>query len=331
MRRFSVTAIRLVGSILLTLALGLVLSPSVAWADDEDEATQKYLQAVGDYEAGKYEAALEGFREAFSASESPNAQLYIARCLVSLGRNAEGYRAMAATVALARDKAMSEKRYAQTRDAAAAELVVLEPKVAKIIVALSEEVDEAAITINGDALPAENWGKPFAIEPGTITVEATAPDYVPAEKTLTIDAGETETVALTLQRNLPGEDDDDDGGGIDIGPLRGAGIGIAVLGVGSLVAFAVTGSGAQSKFDEVSDACGGVTCPDGSQNDTIDEGKTLQTVANVTLGVGLGLTAAGALMIIFGGTDDEPAEEDTVSFSAGPTLGGGYAQLEVLF
>jgi len=207
---------------------------------------------------------------------------------------------------------------------------VLEPKVAKLIVALSEEVDDAAITIDGAALPTEFWGKPYAIEPGTITVEASAPSYLPSEKTISIDAGDTETVALNLERDEPG-DDDDDGSGLDIGPLRGAGIGVAILGVGGLVAFAVAGSAAESKFDDVSVACGGVTCTDDSQNDTIDEGKTLQTVANVTLGVGLGLVAGGALMIILGGTDDEPVEEETISLSAGPTLGGGYAQLEVLF
>jgi len=327
MRRFSVSKVRSVGSFLLTLLVLATVAPNSAVAD---EATEKYLQAVEDYEAGKLVVALEGFREAFSASESPNAQLYIARCLKALGRNAEAFREMSATVALAREKAVSEKRYAKTRDAAAAELAVLEPKVSKIIVVLSEEVPNAEITVNEAPLLGPDWGKPFAIEPGALTVEATAPGYAPIEKIVSVDAGETETVALTLEPAVVSDEDDEDGGGIVIGPLRGAGIGVAALGLGGIVAFAVTGSMARNKFDEVSDACGGMTCTDDSQNDTIDEGKSLQTGANVALGLGLGLIAGGVVMIIFGGSD-EPERAGDVSWSVEPTIGGGYGQLELTF
>ncbi|MEM6788281.1 MAG: hypothetical protein AAF928_20035 [Myxococcota bacterium] len=320
-------------------AIGVTVATSGV-AGAEEAATKRYAEALRDYDGGRFEKALEGFRAAYAGSESPNARLYIARCLVALERYAEGYRELSATVALAREKARTEERYVPTRDAAAAELAVLEPKVGKVIVVLSEEVAGATLSLDDEALPRNAWGKPYAVAPGALVVIASAPGHTRQEKSVQVAGGETQTVAVSLIAT--GSDVGPEGGGSEtaaspgIGPVRATGIALAALGVGGLVSFAVTGSMAQSRFDEVSDACGGVTCPDDGQNDTIDEGKRFQTIANVSLGVGLGLAAGGALMIIFGGDADDPDgagdDEVAMSFSATPLLdGGGYAHLKLSF
>ena len=128
------------------------------------------------------------------------------------------------------------------------------------------------------------------------------------------------------------EPDDDDGPGL--GTLRIVGIAVAAAGVGSMVAFAVTGSMAKSKFDEVDEACGSETCPDNSNNDAIDSGKTMQTVANATLGIGIALMAGGAALIIFGGPDEDDSSDEAknghgieLSPIVAPTLGGGMLGL----
>ena len=92
--------------------------------------------------------------------------------------------------------------------------------------------------------------------------------------------------------------------------------------------FAITGSLAKDKFDQVEDECLGVRCTDPKYEDVIDKGKRLSLVANVTAGVGGGLLIAGALMVIFGGPlGDDAANEAKLHVVASPGgvgLGGSF-------
>ncbi len=72
---------------------------------------------------------------------------------------------------------------------------------------------------------------------------------------------------------------------------------------------AVTGAAAQSKFSTLEEECADSRCTDPQYDRVIDDGKTLATVANVTLGVGIVGVLAGTAMIIFGG----PSEPSTPS------------------
>jgi hypothetical protein len=107
------------------------------------------------------------------------------------------------------------------------------------------------------------------------------------------------------------------------GEVRIAGIVIGSVGVAGLVTFAVAGGLALDRKSTLEDACGESNCPaEGQYGELIEEGRTLQTVANVALGVGAGLVAGGVFMIIFGGPT-EVAPGTTVSFD------GTWASLSV--
>jgi hypothetical protein len=143
------------------------------------------------------------------------------------------------------------------------------------------------------------------VEPGPIEVRATADGMQPFEESVSLGAGETRTIAIALEPVSGGEEEEPDSGP-GLGLVRIIGIAVAGAGVASLVVFGVTGSIASSKFSEVEE-CGG-PCPAGDKYEgLIDSGKTMQTVANVMLGVGLALSVGGAAMIVFGGPSDDAA------------------------
>jgi len=299
------------------------LCPCPAYAAD---AKTLYAEAQRLYKYGKVEPALAKFRQAYELSSSPNAQLGIGRCLKDLGRNAEAYEQLQAAQREATERSASDESYIQTRDAAASLIAILDPKVGKLVIALTGASGEAVTVRIGDQrVEPEKIGVPIPLEPQkAIVVSATAPDKLPAEHTVEIRAGRTITVSLELKGNGPQQPADNastsaasksvsDGKPSALGPLRIAGIVVAaVLGAGGAVTFGVTGSIASKRESELQDA----GCPscNVSYQDKLDNGKTMQTVANVGLGIGIAGLVGGTLMIIFGGPSAEP--------DASPAKGG---------
>ena len=61
-------------------------------------AKELYSSAQKLFDKGKYAEALVAFRLAHAASDSPNARLMVGHCLVALGKPAEAYEELAATM-----------------------------------------------------------------------------------------------------------------------------------------------------------------------------------------------------------------------------------------
>jgi len=89
------------------------------------------------------------------------------------------------------------------------------------------------------------------------------------------------------------------------------------VGVAGLGTFAILGSMANSKFDDLEKACPNEQCPPEREGD-IDDGERLQTFANISLGVGVAGVATGAALLIFGGgKGDEPKRKATAELVIG--------------
>jgi hypothetical protein len=278
------------------------------WA--QYDATQAFSLGRDRWEAKDYQEALPLFRQALAATGSPNARFYVARCLRDLGQLVEAYDEMSRTVRDARELAVDEERYAATRDAAAAELALLEGTIGKLVVALDASLEGASVTVNGAPLPAERVGGLVAVLPGTVVVSAIASDGTQVERTEAIGAGMTKTVALSARAALtpeaapiaPAPEEGDHGGGF--GAMRAVGIGVLVVGVGGFVTFAVGSVIADDKLATLEGSCGAGPCTDPSFDAVIDEGKTAEIIAGIGLGVGIAGLVAGAALIIFGGGDE---------------------------
>jgi hypothetical protein len=282
-------------------------------------AKQLYVSAQKLFDKGRFAEALVAFRLAHNASDSPNARLMIGHCLVALGKPAEAYEEMAATMREAAKLAESEPRYAPTRDTAATQLALLEPKIGKIVVEVQDRAS-AAVTVNGAPIAPEKLGLPMAVNPGTVVMAATHADGRTVQREQVVKAGTTERVTLTFpeapkagggptapQGPKPVDvkaPDKSDKGEKRGGGVRTAGFVVAGLGVAGMAVFGVTGMMARSRFATLETECGGERCADPKYGDVIDSGRMLTTVANIGLIAGAAGLAGGGLMILLGGPSD---------------------------
>ncbi len=316
----------------LVVAFGLA-APVAHAADDAQAAQDTFKEAQELFDHGHPDQALDKFRAAFKATGSPNARLYVARSLREMGRLAEAYEEMRATLDEARTRADTEPRYVPTRDAAAAELSLLERRVGRVVVAVADAPSGLHVTIGGVPVPADRVGKPVAVAPGKIAVTASAPGRALAERRIDVAAGELSTVAIALEE--PGAATK----AAPPPPLRDAPppvassrpplMGWVALGVGAagFVTFGVAGAMANSKYSELQDLCGAKRCTDPRFADEVDKGKRYDTIANVGLIVGGVGTLAGVGILLFGGKSTQ--EKQTAFVQAGPR--GASVQLRGAF
>jgi hypothetical protein len=299
-------------------------------------AKELYTQAQKLFDKGNFTEALGAFRQAYSASNSPNARIMIGHCLVALGRLGEAYEELAETMRESAKRAETEPKYAPTRDAAATQVAQLETKVGKVIVEVPDRTG-ALVTLNGARVDPDKLGLPIAVDPGTAVVAATRSDGRTARREQVVKAGTTERVTLSFTEaggaaasgpvqgaevgpEPPGGAGAKDKGGEVTkrgGGVRTAGFVIAGLGVAGMAVFAVTGTMAKSRFTTLEEECGGARCTDPKYGDVIDSGMTLTTVANVGLIAGAACLASGGLMILLGGPSSAPQSSASVTVSPG--------------
>lgn len=178
-------------SLLFVLALG---SPPARAADDSAATFQAAKKL---FDAKSYEKALPLFLDAYSSSKSPNAHVYVARCLRELGRSAEAYDEMAATVREATALASTDPKYEPTRDSAAAELALLEAKVGRVVVAV-DAVPGLELLVNGRTIDAARRGDVLAVAPGAVEIEVRATDKATFRRSETVAAGQLKTVTVNF-------------------------------------------------------------------------------------------------------------------------------------
>jgi hypothetical protein len=309
----------------LLLACALATSTLPAAAQDANVG-KRFAAAQRLYDDGAYTPALAEFKALAAETGSPNADLYVARCLRELGRLVEAYEATTIAVRNATAKAEKDPKYVSTRNTAAADLAQLEPKVAKIIVAVANPPAGMQVTLNGAPLAADRLGVPVVLAPAEVVVRMSAPDQADVERRVVLRAGDTTTLPLAFAAPAPAPTPTPalpppalpaphGLGGVRIG-------GIVVLGVGAagMATFAAAGVSANHRYDAVSAACGGKRCTDSSYRSQIDGGRQLDLVANVGLGVGIAGLVGGTLMVALG----KPAAAPTVTGWATPA-GGGLA------
>jgi hypothetical protein len=299
-------------------------------AKEKAAAQQTFDAAQRLYDERKFEQALDLFRQAYAITKSPNAHLMIGNCLNALGRSAEAYDTMAATMREAAKRAETEAKYAAARDSAAQQLAVLEPRIGKVVVVLTDAGASASVTLNGAPLAADRLGLPIAVEPGNVVVEATSAEGGKrVRREIAVGAGEAKTVQVSFrepENNNKGQvgpvAPPEDEGASRSGVVRTAGFAVAGVGVAGMVVFGVAGMMVRGKLSTLDEECGGTRCTDPKYVDVIDSGKTLALVTNIGLGVGIAGLAAGGVMIAIGGPRGASSGSKP---PAGPTAAIGFS------
>lgn len=298
------------------LALSTTLE-SAALASPESD----FADAQRAFDAGRFERALELFRSVLLKVKSPNAAFMAARSLQKLDRLPEAFEAMDDAVSLASAKLGTDPSYRATRDAAAAEREALAASIGRLVVVVAEPPDELSVDLDARSLDSSHFGRPLGVAPGPHRLSARAPGRTSLTRELNLAAGSLETTVVTLGRTDPPSET----GTGRASPLRTVGFVGVGLGVVSLGTAAATWLIAEKKYDELGSLCGTTPCQASGVETLIDEGKRLDTVTNVALGVGLASLVTGAALTAIGW----PSESSTTALEL--RLSPSEATLRVSF
>jgi hypothetical protein len=270
------------------------------------------------FKAGKFAEALPLFTSVAESTKSPNARLYVGHCLEQLGKVVEAYKVFELIAKEITEH--PEDKYEPTREAAMVQVGLLNVRVSKVVISLTDMPPDVTVTLDGIRIQERELGSPVVVTPGSHHVEAVANGVAPARRDVNLDGGEMKTVILSLKKLEDGRPavapapaqpdakpaDAGSGGSMrTIGYVAG-GVGIVGLGV-----FAVTGLMAKSTFDKLEGECKG-GCSDAGHLEDIDHGKSLQTMANVGLVLGVVGVGTGVTLILLGG---KAGEGPNVSFT----------------
>jgi hypothetical protein len=317
---------------LLAVALGLFVS-APAWArgvavgdataKQRSDVERKLSEGKKLVAKGKFEEAIALFRAAHDIVQSPEATLFIARARRDTGELVAAHADYLTALEEAETAAKTETKYESTLTAVRKDLEDLEGVLGKLVIKLVYAPEGTEVTVDGQPIDAAKLASPLLVAPGTMDVVATAPDGDVSRRQATVNAGQSATVELAFQRKgepakffagEPGEDGEAEGnetakpsdkagtgGGSNTLAYVAGGVGVA-----GIATFAILGSMANGKFDDLEKACPEDRCPPERQGD-IDDGKQLQTFANIGLAVGIVGVGTGAALLLFGGSKGDEA------------------------
>jgi hypothetical protein len=313
----------------------LAQGASISSANDEQKAQagQKFEEGLKHAKAGKHEEALAAFRESYGAVASPNSHLMIARELVELGQLGEAYAEYEATVTEAEAAVAIDKKYAAALKSSTTERDDLRKRVHLVHLKVTGNKPGDRVTVGARDIPEKDWSKPVAVGPGSITVELVSDGAPVATQTVEGAAGGESNVELTPTAAPPPTTAPPPTASAE-GKVSTSGASPDMrtwayiaggVGVAGLITFGVFGLMSNSKHAKLEDECNNGVCSKDLE-DTRDQGKTFQTVANIGLVVGIVGIGTGTVLYLMSGKKTEKAAK---ARRYRPEIGVGYRSVVV--
>jgi hypothetical protein len=297
----------------------------------KEEAIKAFTKGRDLILAGKQAEALPVLTRSFQLLPSPNTELLIAHAEKGLGRKARaaGHYLNVATNAQA-EVAKGQTKYEETVAEAKRALAELGPSLGVVEITAGPMVKGTVTRSAEDVASFVGSARIFA-EPGRVTIKAADGP----EQSVEIAAGKTQKVDLTASAQAekpppspiekPAPEPSGGIGGLGIAGVVIGGVGLVGVGV-----FAGLGSSASSTYDELV-ACG---CSLEEAAALREDGKQAQLIANVSLGVGLGLVAGGVTMLIVDLVAPKKSDEAPPVARVAPMVAidqsGGFAGVSVV-
>jgi hypothetical protein len=181
---------------------------------------------------------------------------------------------------------------------------------------------------NGKEVPLAALGVAVPVDPGEITVEASAPGYKPQTAKVTVaanaDAKSVTIPPLEKKAELPPPATEDSGSMKTLGYVLG-GVGIAGLGLGGAMGFLAM----SDKNDAADDPA---LCPDqkctAAGREKIDSAESKALISTIGFGVGAAALGAGIVILVMSGGDEKEAGSAPQSAQVLPSFdanGGGLS------
>ncbi len=330
--------------LVLALIVGLWSVPALADATAQDKASAEALfdRGVKLMHAGKFEEACPKLEDSQRIDPGVGTLLYLGECYEKLGRPASAW-------ATFREAASSAEASGQARRAGLARqrIAKLEPDLAYLTLDVAEAtrgLEGLTVVRDGVDVGAGIVGAAVPVDPGTTTIEVSAPGYQPYTVTVTVSPKSKQSLLIPVLVALPKPPPEPEVAPLPpptpegtqpplpspapppergAHPLTVAGIAVAaagVVGLGIGTYFGVKAINEDKKADD--GTCDATVCQAQADYDHSQNARKAATAANVAIGIGAGLFVAGGVLFFLAPSSDE---KDTGSLRIGPTFGPGMA------
>ena len=282
----------------------VLFSTSVALADEETDkarATGLFAEAQALSQAGKHIEACAKFEESVKLHAGVGNQYQLADCWEKIGRTASAYAVFLKVVAKTRELAQPDREKAAQERADA-----LAPKLTRLRIEVKALPNDFALTRNGKPIAKEDFGVPAPIDPGVQKLHASAPGKAAWSQELDVPA-DPGTVIVTVpplpdekkpvaaaaaapakkeapKESPPPEEKSSYGTGRTV-----ATVGLLAVGVGGLVAGAITGAMYSMSNNDAKDICSdgkGCTPAEIEEHDKlVEDTKQMRTYMYTSFGV----------------------------------------------
>lgn len=286
--------------------------PESATPVQREQAQSRFQRGKDLLAKKKYDEALVEFRASHDIVSSPNTRLQMARCLRGMGKLVAAYAELGRTSVEAKEMLAQDNRYQRAYDSAVAERAEIQPQLGFVTLTIENATDDTKVVVDGEEIRRAAWSEPAPVAPSNAEIVVSTPGHADVHRTVALAAGQKQALTIDAMSG--------DSGGASPAPAppppaadEGHGISMRTwsyvaggVGVAGLAAFTVFGLMAKSTYDDLNGACNGGPCP-ASKADEVNSGKTQQTVANVSLAVGLVGVAAGATLFVLSMPKSAPA------------------------
>lgn len=319
----------------LALLLGLAAMPRSAGAQAGDTAAEAlFKEGAAKLDAGDFAAACPLLERAVAAStsEALGGMLALAECYEKSSRPATAW-ALYKKVAARAGASGQAPRAAEAESAASR----LEPTLPRVrFIAPKDSPPGLRVRYGAEVVPSNVWDVALPIDPGSVRMTFEADGRQPRAVDVEVPATATVThvavpVLAPQSSRTPGQGaapSDKDTGASGLGPIGIAGVVVGSVGGAAAIASLILAVDAKSKWDEAVEA----DCPAGlprcTSLDGIDSARTQGDAGTAMFGVGVGLVAVGAGLLIYDlvarPSDDAPkaAPAPAVGFAVVPQAEG---------
>jgi hypothetical protein len=297
-------------------------APATPSPNDVAKATAYFQKGAELLKAKKFTQALEQFKLSYGTVPSPNSHLYIARCLAGIGESRGAYIEFDKVLDEATARSINEPKYVPARDSARAERDELAPKLGLVTITVAHPAPGSVVYLGAYQVPADRWGRPFPIEPGSFEARVETPGRPVVRTPITLGPGQRFEVSLDV---APGT------GPLvppppvivtrsKINPLRIGGFVAAGVGVVGFGIFAGAGVASSATYSDLTLKCGTKGgCGGQNVSAEVSSGQTQQAIANAGLVVGIvGIAAGAALIVLSTRKPRDAAGQPTADLIVGP-------------
>ncbi len=285
------------------------------------------------FDAGRYNEAIDSFTRAQQLVAAPPHLLYLARAQAKLGKLVEAHENY---LKITRETLppKAPKAFIEAETAAEREIEALEARLPSVTIAVQgAPAADVSVQMDGANLSSAMVGIPLPVDPGQHVFAARAASAQSAPVTINVAEGGKETVMLTLRASAPaskrqpragtsssltsepvaGDAGHSSGSGLRVGSYVAFGVGAVGLGVG--IYFLAKSSSSRNHSDELFASCDAMAggCLEAQQDeiessdDDADHQRNLGVGALVVGGVGV---ATGVTLLILSSGHSAAARND---------------------